>query len=56
MVNKDVLLYELFSYGLKDLKHQLFRSYLENRLKYVTMNSTNSSSLPIGIGVPQGST
>ena len=55
MVNKDILLSKSFTNGISGLTHQLFRSYLENRQQYVTINDTNSSTSPTGMSVSQGS-
>ena len=55
MVNKQILLSTLFTYGIRDLTHKLLRSYLENRQQYVTNNSTDSSTSLVRMGVPQGS-
>ena len=48
------LMSEMSTHGIRGLTHQLLRSYLEKRLQYVTINSTNSSASPIGMGVSQG--
>ena len=55
MVNKDILLSQLITYAIRDLTHQLLRSYLETRQQYVKINSTNSSTFPRGIVVPHSS-
>ena len=52
-VNKDILLSTFFTYGIRGLTHQLLLSYLENGQQYVTVNSTNSSTSAIGMGVRQ---
>jgi len=35
--------------------HSWFKSYLSNRMQYVSVNSCNSSKLPVSCGVPHGS-
>ena len=40
-------------FGIKGKALQWFRSYLENRLQYVCINGSNSSSTDVAFGVPQ---
>ena len=42
--------------GLRGILSDWFKSYLENRKQYVSINWTNSDTLPINYGVPQWST
>ena len=49
------LLSKLSKYGVRGVALDWFRNYLSNRKQYVSINGTNSSTLPIECGVPQGS-
>ena len=46
---------KLEHYGVRGVPLNLFKSYLENRKQFVSVNNTNSDILPIEYGVPQGS-
>jgi hypothetical protein len=54
-VDHDILLNKLSKVGIRGCSLQWFKSYLTNRVQYVEVNGTQSTSLPINIGVPQGS-
>ncbi len=54
-VDLDILLAKLPSFGVEGVKHQWFRSYLTGRIQSVTVDGQLSDSLPVSIGVPQGS-
>lgn len=55
-VDHGILIHRLESrFGIKGKALQWFRSYLENRLQYVCINGSNSSSTDVAFGVPQGS-
>ena len=55
-VDHGILIHRLESrFGIKGKALQWFRSYLENRLQYVCINGSNSSSTEVAFGVPQGS-
>ena len=55
-VDHGILINRLESrFGIKGKALQCFRSYLENRLQYVCINGSNSSSTDVAFGVPQGS-
>ena len=54
-VNHDILLKKLSLVGVRGVSLQWFRSYLSSRRQYVCIDDSCSSTLPIGIGVPQGS-
>jgi hypothetical protein len=54
-VNHNYLLLKLQHYGIRGLALDYIRSYLSDRHQYVTINDTTSSTLPITVGVPQGS-
>ena len=54
MVNKDILLTKLSTYGIRGSTNQLLRSYLNNRQQYVSIDGVNSNTSPIEMGVPQG--
>ena len=55
MVNHSILLNKLEHYGIRGVPLQWFRSYLNERKQYVSFNGTDSTSLDIKCGVPQGS-
>ena len=54
ILNHDLLLDKLRSYGVTDENHAWFESYLSFRNQYVKCNNTFSSSRPVTTGVPQG--
>ena len=41
-------------YGVENITHDFFYSYLSNRQQYVEIDSVKSNMLPITTGVPQG--
>jgi len=55
VINHDILLYKLNSYGVRGVANQWFKSYLSDRSQFVELDKEYSSLLPIGCGVPQGS-
>ena len=54
-VNHSILLQKVEHYGIRDNALQWFKSYLNERSQYVTVNGYASEMLPITCGVPQGS-
>jgi len=54
-VNHDILLSKLFHYGIRGSAYDWFKSYLTNRVQYVSLNNFQSNKLPVIYGVPQGS-
>ena len=52
VVNKDILLSKLITCSIRGLPNHLLRIYLQNRQQFITINNTNSSNSPIGMGVP----
>ena len=54
-VDHQILLDKLFNYGFRGPVLQLIKSYLTGRKQFVSCNGTKSDTLPITIGVPQGS-
>ena len=54
-VDHNILLEKLDYYGIRGVAKDWFRSYLENRKQYVTLNGSNSSIKTTLTGVPQGS-
>ena len=54
-VNHEQLLYKLAHYGIRGKANDWIRSYLTNRKQVCYVNGKYSSSLPIDVGVPQGS-
>jgi hypothetical protein len=55
MVDHAILLCKLKSFGLDNNSLNWFESYLTNRQQKTSINNTLSSSLPVSVGVPQGS-
>ena len=54
-VNHSILIDKLSHYGIRGTASNWFRSYLSNRKQYVSINSTDSESIQVNHGVPQGS-
>lgn len=54
-IDHEILLSKLFHYGIRGIPHAWFRSYLSNRKQYVSVNKSNSTTVTIKYGVPQGS-
>ena len=42
-------------YGVRGVSNEWFRSYLTGRKQFVTINGTDSKTISVNIGVPQGS-
>ena len=55
-VNHNILITKLSHYGIRGTPLHLIRSYLTNRMQYVSLSRYNSDSLVVKCGVPQGST
>ena len=54
-VDHKILLRKLEIYGVRGVANNWFRSYLTNRIQYVSYSDTISSKRKLSIGVPQGS-
>ena len=54
-VNHEILLHKLNYYGIKGLSNSWFRSYLNKREQFTSIDGVNSSSKAVIHGVPQGS-
>ena len=54
-VDHNILLSKLYNYGIRGVSHKLIKSYLSERKQYVFCNDTVSETLPVSVGVPQGS-
>ena len=54
-VSYKILCDKLQHYGVRGKMHDLLESYLSNRSQYVYYGNSESSTLPIHFGVPQGS-
>ena len=54
-VNHTILADKLNHYGIRGIANKWFRSYLSNRKQYVSVNGTESRSITMMHGVPQGS-
>ena len=54
-VDHDILLKKLIRYGISDLEHSWFASYLKNRRQFCKVNGAFSQIKDVTCGVPQGS-
>lgn len=54
-VDHDVLLSDLFSFGIRGNAYLLLQSYLTNRFQRVVVGESFSEPTPLQFGVPQGS-
>ena len=54
-VNHEVLLKKLYQYGIRGNTYEWFKSYLRDRLQFVSVLGFDSYKLSIKHGVPQGS-
>ena len=54
-LDHTILLDKLLYYGIKGTELAWFKSYLTNRTQFVSYDGTNSRTLSITTGVPQGS-
>jgi hypothetical protein len=54
-VDHSLLLRKLDICGIRGVANELFASYLRDRMQYVNLSSVNSETLPMNVGVPQGS-
>ena len=55
LIDHQVLLNKLHSYGIRGDKLNLLQDYLSNRWQYVNIDGFRSSSIEVKRGVPQGS-
>ena len=55
-VNHTILLEKLYrSFGIRGVAHELFRSYLTDRLQCTVVSNSVSCNRPVRCGIPQGS-
>ena len=54
-VNHSILVNKLSHYGIRGIANNWFKSYLNNRSQYVSIQGFDSDNIPISHGVPQGS-
>ena len=54
-VDHDVLLADLFSWGIREDAHSLLKSYLTNRFQLTSVGALLSEPVHLQFGVPQGS-
>ena len=55
MINHEILLFKLESYGVRGICLEWFRSYLNDRTQCVATNNQYSNTLAVEFGVQQGS-
>ena len=55
LVDHEILLSKLSFYGIRGIANDLFRSYLLNRVSYVSLDNFESECVETNLGVPQGS-
>ena len=55
MVDHTILLHKLYHYGVRGTAFKWFKSYLDNRQQFVTINGSDSTRKHMQYGVPQGS-
>ena len=55
VIDHEILLRKLNTYGIRGTANDWLRSYLSNRVQFVNFDENISSTLPIKVGVPQGS-
>ena len=53
-LSHPILLDKLEYYDIRGIPLQLIKSYLQNRIQFVQINSTMSTTTSINIGIPQG--
>ena len=54
-VDHEVLLKQLRHYGIRGIANDWFKSYLTNKMQYVSIDGISSDLLKVNFGVPQGS-
>ena len=54
-IGHEILITKMERYGIKNLESHWFKSYLSDRKQYVEFNNTQSATVLITTGVPQGS-
>ena len=54
-VSHNILLQNLYHYGIRGPAHKLIESYLTSRKQFVSIDKVNPSAQSINIGVPHGS-
>ena len=54
-VDHNILLEKIHHYGIREIIHQWFKSYLENRKQFVSIGGAESELASVNYSVPQGS-
>lgn len=54
-IDRHILIQKLFSYGIRDIELQWFKSYLKDRRQITKVNNIKSNIINNDYGVPQGS-
>ena len=52
IVSRDILLKNLYAYGIRGNAFKLLKSYLTNQTQFVVYDGIPSCTLPINCGVP----
>ena len=55
VIDHKILLRKLNTYGIRGTANEWLRSYLSNRVQFVNFDENILSTIPIKVGVPQGS-
>ena len=53
-VDHEILLKKLWHYGIRGITNDWFKSYLTNRMQYISIDGILSDLLKVNFGVPQG--
>ena len=54
-VYHEILIEKLWHYGIRGIANDWFKSYLTNRMQYISNDGISSDLLKVNFGVPQGS-
>ena len=54
-VNRKILLFKLYKYGIRGSAYNLLQSYLSNRKQFIKVGNIKSNYCDVEVGLPQGS-